>query len=313
MSCDLCPTAREPAPGLPGTGRAGPRCETNPGGGGQCNRTSCGRDLGIHTAPAHARRLARAWQREHRRALLRPAAACGGAVERQPAVATFVVGEPAEHPGLDRTAPAALAHRGAVASAEADLAHTCSCWRGTARAPVRPCSGVAARATSNTVGRCRIAAGRGPRRLPLTNAMWPSVRAPIRRRDDGGAADPIVGLTCGPQSNAVVPQSAPRALRGRTVLAGDSVVDGPATEREHAAPLRLKRSRRSGDRSAPNRSHLARAPTWLLDDECGSGEGVARSPVGAAARTREQHRSSILANGSGSVGRDFAVLLAGFP
>jgi hypothetical protein len=64
-------------------------------------------------------------------------------------------------------------------------------------------------------------------------------------------AKAIVGLTCGPHMNAIVPRSALRALRGRTVIAGDSVVDGAATEREHAARSRLMQSRLCGDRSAP--------------------------------------------------------------
>jgi hypothetical protein len=69
---------------------------------------------------------------------------------------------------------------------------------------------------------------------------------PARRRTTGS----IVGLSCGPQLNAIVPRSALRALRGRTVVAGDRVVAGAATKREHVAPLRLLQSPQPDDRFA---------------------------------------------------------------
>src|SRR3954469_22020107 len=52
-------------------------------------------------------------QRAHNRAFLGPAATGGGVVEREPAVAAFVVGEAADQSGLDRAAPAGEALGGA--------------------------------------------------------------------------------------------------------------------------------------------------------------------------------------------------------
>jgi hypothetical protein len=60
-------------------------------------------------------------ERAHEGAFLGPAAARRGAVEREPAVAAFVVGEAADQSGLDRAAPAAEALCGAVAGGEAVL------------------------------------------------------------------------------------------------------------------------------------------------------------------------------------------------
>jgi hypothetical protein len=62
-----------------------------------------------------------------------PAPAREAAVERQPAVAAFVVGEPAEDARLHRTAPATLRHCGGVAGAESVLAHRAYQLRYSAR------------------------------------------------------------------------------------------------------------------------------------------------------------------------------------
>ena len=61
-------------------------------------------------------------QRAYDGAFLGPAAAGGGAVEREPSVAAFVVGEAADQSGLDRAAPAGEPLGGAVAGGEALLA-----------------------------------------------------------------------------------------------------------------------------------------------------------------------------------------------
>ena len=55
--------------------------------------------------------------------LSRPAAARRSPVERQTTVAALMVGEPAEHSGLDRTAPTTVRHRGGVAGAEVRTDH----------------------------------------------------------------------------------------------------------------------------------------------------------------------------------------------
>jgi hypothetical protein len=75
------------------------------------------------SAGARSRKLRGARQRKDYRALLGPAAASGSALERQPAVAALVVGEPADHPRLNWTRRSAHRCR-PVARAE-----TCSVHR----------------------------------------------------------------------------------------------------------------------------------------------------------------------------------------
>src|SRR4051794_30822509 len=90
---------------------------------------SLGRDAGL-------------WQRPHCGAFLGPAAAGGGAVERQPAVVAFVVGEAADQPGLDRAVPAGQPQRGVVAGGEALLRHDEPPVPGPARGERGPLSAV---------------------------------------------------------------------------------------------------------------------------------------------------------------------------
>jgi hypothetical protein len=67
--------------------------------------------------------LDRARKHNHHRTVLTPAPAPRCTVAGLPAVAALVVGEPAEDTGLDRTAPAAVGHRGGVAVGEGGTAH----------------------------------------------------------------------------------------------------------------------------------------------------------------------------------------------